>query len=168
MSINYFDIFVIAVLAFFFIRGAYSGFFEEISGLAAIVLSIFLLRNYGQDVAGFIGQYTSSSLNYPFAIAVIVIGTFLGVALIAKILSKIMQVTFTGWINRFFGALLGLFKGFFLAGIIAFVLSWLMKDDPLVNNSVTIPYLLDFMKQLVDFVVGNYQHVQVEIWKQIN
>ena len=40
MAINYFDIFVIIVLAFFFIKGAYSGFFEEVSGLAAIVLSI--------------------------------------------------------------------------------------------------------------------------------
>lgn len=165
MAINYFDIFVIIVLAFFFIKGAYSGFFEEISGLVAIVLSIFVLRTYGQNVAGFIGQYSSSSLNYPIAIVVIVVGTFLAVALVAKLLGKIMQVTFTGWINRIVGAMFGLVKGLFLVGIVAFVLSWFLKDDPLVNSSKTIPYLLDFMKQLVDFIVGNYQYVQVEIWK---
>lgn len=165
MAINYFDIFAIVVLAFFFIKGAYSGFFEEISGLVAIVLSIFILRTYGQNVAGFIGQYSSSSLNYPIAIVVIVVGTFLVVAVVAKLLGKIMQITFTGWINRIFGAVFGLVKGLFLVGIIAFVLSWFLKDDPLVNSSKSIPYLLDFMKQLVDFIVGNYQYVQVEIWK---
>lgn len=165
MAINYFDIFVIIVLAFFFIKGAYSGFFEEVSGLAAIVLSIFILRNYGQDTAAFIGRYSSGSFNYPIAIVLIVIGTFIVVALAAKILGKIMQVTFTGWINRIIGAVFGLVKGLFLVGIIAFILSWFLRDDPLVNTSQTIPYLLDFMKKLVDFVVGNYQYVQVEIWK---
>lgn len=165
MAINYFDVFVIIVLAFFFIKGAYSGFFEEISGLVAIVLSVILLRSYSQDVSAFIGQYTASSLNYPASIVIIVIGTFIVVSIVARLLSKIMQVTFTGWINRLVGAAFGLVKGLFIVGIVAFVLSWFLKDDPLVNDSVTIPYLLDFMKQLVDFVVGNYQTVQGQIWK---
>ena len=65
MAINYFDLFVIIVFAFFFIKGAFSGFFEEVSGIVAIVLSVVLLRMYGQSVAGFIGNYSESSLNYP-------------------------------------------------------------------------------------------------------
>ena len=165
MASNYFDVFVIIVLAFFFIKGAYSGFFEEISGLVAIVLSVILLRSYSQDVSAFISQYTASSLNYPASIVIIVIGTFIVVSIVARLLSKIMQVTFTGWINRLVGAAFGFVKGLFIVGIVAFVLSWFLKDDPLVNDSVTIPYLLDFMKQLVDFVVGNYQTVQGQIWK---
>ena len=79
-----------------------------------------------------------------------------------------MQITFTGWINRVLGALFGIVKGLLLTGLVAFVLSWLLKNDPLVTGSQTIPYLLDIMGKLVDYVVGNYQHLQVDIWKQIN
>lgn len=165
MAINYFDIFVIIALAFFFIKGAYSGFFEEISGIIAIILSIFLLRTYGSTVAGFIGKYSSSSLNYPFAIIIIVVGCFVGVSLVARILSKIMQVTFTGWINRLLGAIFGIVKGLLLTGIVAFVLSWFLKDDPLVTTSETIPYLLDIMEKVVDYVLGNFQIVKGELWK---
>lgn len=165
MAINYFDIFVIIALAFFFIKGAYSGFFEEISGIIAIILSVFLLRTYGSTVAGFIGKYSSSSLNYPFAIIIIVVGCFVGVSLVARILSKIMQVTFTGWINRLLGAIFGIVKGLLLTGIVAFVLSWFLKDDPLVTTSETIPYLLDIIEKVVDYVLGNFQIVKGELWK---
>jgi membrane protein required for colicin V production len=165
MAINYFDIFVIIAMAFFFIKGAYNGFFQEISGIIAIVLSIFLLRMYGSGVADFIGRYSSSSLNYPFAIAIIVVGSFILVSLVTGILNKIMQITFTGWINRILGAIFGLIKGLLLTGIVAVILSWFLKNDPLITSSETIPYLLDVMKQVVDFVLGNYQVLQVEIWK---
>lgn len=165
MAINYFDIFVIIAMAFFFIKGAYNGFFQEISGIIAIILSIFLLRMYGSNVADFIGRYSSSSLNYPFAIAIIVVGSFILVSLVTRILNKIMQITFTGWINRILGAIFGLVKGLLLTGIVAMIISWFLKDDPLITSSETIPYLLDIMKQVVDFVLGNYQVLQVEIWK---
>lgn len=168
MALNYFDIFVIIAMAFFFIKGAYSGFFEEISGIVAIILSIFLIRMYGHPAADFIGRYSSSSFNYPFAIVSIVVAAFLAVSIVAKLLSKVMQITFTGWINRVLGALFGLVKGLLLTGIVAFALSWFLKDDPLVTGSQTIPYLLDIMGKVVDYVVGNYQHLQVDIWKQIN
>jgi len=168
MAINYFDIFVIIAMAFFFIKGAYSGFFEEISGIAAIILSIILLRMYGSSTAEFIGKYSSSSLNYPFAIIFIVVGCFIGVSIVAKILSKIMQVTFTGWINRLFGAIFGIVKGLLLTGIVAFILSWFLKDDPLVTTSQSIPYLLDFIGKVIDYVLGNYKLVQGEIWSRIN
>lgn len=168
MAINYFDIFVIIAMAFFFIKGAYSGFFEEISGIVAIILSIILLRMYGSTVAEFIGRYSSSSLNYPFAIIIIVVVSFVGVSIVTKILSKIMQVTFTGWINRLFGAIFGIVKGLLLTGIVAFILSWFLKDDPLITTSETIPYLLDFMGKVVDYVLGNYELVQGEIWIGIN
>lgn len=165
MAINYFDIFVIIAMAFFFIKGAYSGFFEEISGIVAIILSIFLLRVYGTVVADFIGKYSSSSLNYPFAVIIIVVGSFIGVSLTARVLSKIMQVTFTGWINRLFGAIFGIVKGVLLTGIVAFVLSWFLKEDPLITTSKSIPYLLDIINEVVDFVLGNYQLVQGGLWK---
>lgn len=165
MAINYFDIFVLIAMAFFFIKGAYSGFFEEISSIIAIILSIFLLRMYGTAVADFIGRYSSSSLNYPFAVIIIVVGSFVGVSLVTRVLSKIMQVTFTGWINRLFGAIFGIVKGLLLTGIVAFVLSWFLKDDPLITTSKSIPYLLDIMDEVVDFVIGNYQIVQGELWK---
>lgn len=168
MAINYFDIFVIITMAFFFIKGAYSGFFEEVSGIAAIILSIFLIRMYGSPVANFIGRYSSSSFNYPFAIVIIVVGGFLLVSAVARLFGKIMQVTFTGWINRILGALFGIVKGVLLTGIVAFLLSWFLRNDPLVTGSQTMPYLLDIMGKVVDFVIGNYQHVQVDIWKQIN
>lgn len=168
MAINYFDIFVIIAMAFFFIKGAYSGFFEEVSGIVAIILSIFLIRMYGNTVADFIGRYSSSSFNYPFAIVIIVVGGFLAVSLVARLLNKVMQITFTGWINRILGSLFGLAKGLFLTGIVAFALSWFLKDDPLVTGSQTMPYLLDIMEKTVDFVIGNYQHIQADIWKQLN
>lgn len=168
MAINYFDIFVIIAMAFFFIKGAYSGFFEEVSGIVAIILSIFLIRMYGNMVADFIGRYSSSSFNYPFAIVIIVVGGFLAVSLVARLLNKVMQITFTGWINRILGALFGLAKGLLFTGIVAFALSWFLKDDPLVTGSQTMPYLLDIMGKVVDFVIGNYQHIQADIWKQLN
>lgn len=164
MALNYFDIFVIIVLAFFFIKGVYCGFFEEISGIVAIILSVFILRNYGHNVSDYISGYVSSSFNYPAAIVIIVVGTFLVVAILARILNKVMNITFTGWINKLLGALFGLVKGLFLVGIIAFLASWFLKDDNLVNGSYTIPYLLDFMRELVDFILGNYEKVQVQIW----
>lgn len=168
MALNYFDLFVVIAMAFFFIKGAYSGFFQEISGIAAIILSIFLIRMYGNPVADFIGKYSSSSFNYPFAVVVIVVGGFLLVSLAARLLSKVMQITFTGWINRILGALFGIVKGLLLTGIAAFVLSWFLKGDPLVTGSQAMPYLLDVMEKIVDYVIGNYQHLQVDIWKQIN
>lgn len=168
MAINYFDIFVIIAMAFFFIKGAYNGFFQEISGIIAIILSIFLLRMYGSTVAAAIGQYSSSSFNYAFAVVIIVVGSFIGVSLVAKVLNKIMQITFTGWINRIFGAVFGLVKGVLLTGIVAFILSWFLKDDPLITSSKTIPYLLDIMEKFIDYVIGNYEYLQVDIWKKIN
>ena len=76
-----------------------------------------------------------------------------------------MHFSISGLLYRLLGAVFGLVKAVFLTGIVAFVLSWFLKDDPLVSNSATIPYLLDIMGKITDYVFGNYEIMGMKIWK---
>ncbi len=149
LQINLLDIAAVALLAGFAIRGLMRGLVQEVAGLVGVVLA-FTLANQFQGrlqptVAKFLGQSDWSGI---IAYAVIFAAVLAGVALCAAALRKFMSVTFTSWLDRVLGGVVGAAKGLLIATIVFYLVLRFLPDAPIVKEAQTAP----FFKSMADYL----------------
>ena len=129
-----FDIIIAVILIFGFIRGLMKGLFVEVASLVALIAGVYgsihfsyYVGDYLKTKVGWEEQYISLvAFAATFAIIVLV------VSLLGRILTKVADFAFLGWLNKILG---GIFAALKYALIISIVL--LLFDR--FNN--TIPFI---------------------------
>ena len=107
MSLNYIDLAVVCLLVYGLSRGAYRGFFVEVSSLLALVLGVFGALHFSSFTTSLLGNYIEWDYLPILAFALTYIGIMIGVAWIGKVLTKLAKVVLLGFLNRLLGALFG-------------------------------------------------------------
>ncbi|GAB4170863.1 MAG: CvpA family protein [Geothermobacteraceae bacterium] len=122
---NLVDIFILAVLVLFVIKGAVRGLLKEVCSLLGLVLGGFLAFRYQGPLA----EVLMEGLGWPTQVCVVIaflLLFFSCVALFAAVgflLSRFVKVLFLGGLNRVSGALFGLLQGVLLLAIVMFAIS---------------------------------------------
>jgi|GEM_PF-1680546 len=143
-GLNYFDIFLLAVMIVLAVRGALRGFLAEIAGLVGLIGGVILAGHWyhavGDRMAGFVGQ---SGWTYIAAYVLILAAFFLAVGLTARVLGKIMSLGCADAINHAGGAVAGFLKGFAIACAVAYFACLAVPQSDVVSKSQMLPLIRD-------------------------
>lgn len=140
MNLNYFDVVLLALLGVFAVRGAMRGFLDEVAGLVGLVAGVYAAGLFYTPL----GQYMSpifreSSWAFVLAYVLILIGVMLVVALIARVLHKVLKVAYADWLNHLAGAVAGGLKGLLACIIAVALLDFFLFEAPFVRDSRVAP-----------------------------
>jgi len=115
-----FDISFLAIVAALSLRGLWRGFMLEWASVAGLIAGYLVAMTYADVLAQWLVSETNlhpSTAKYTgFLIALLL--TYVLVAALAKILTKLLKLILLGWINRLLGAISGAAKGLLLSGIL--------------------------------------------------
>lgn len=116
---NVFDIVILILLIFGFIRGVFKGFVLGISSFLGIVVSIYIARYFATPAVRFVESLFGVSQNISPSIGFLI--TFLAALLlfhfIAVLIDKFVSLVALGWLNKLLGGLFFLIKYLFIISV---------------------------------------------------
>lgn len=148
MGQDIFDLIIVVSLVLFTIRGVTNGFVGEVAGILSLVGGFWAARAWNAEVAPWLDFISDPSLRIIAACALVFIVVMLAIGLLARLLQKIIALSFAGWLDRIAGALLGLGKGLLVWALIFIVLEKLFHDAPFLRDSRALPYFTDLIAQI--------------------
>lgn len=115
------DIIILVLLALAIIKGLKDGLVRQVGGIAGLFLGIFLAGRFSALMSGWLhSAIPSLSENVVKVISflIIVIAVCICMALLGRLLEKIIKITTLGWVNRLLGVLLSVFTVVLLTGVL--------------------------------------------------
>ena len=149
MQVNYFDIAVLVILLAFGIRGGARGFVAEMAGLVGLIVGLTVARSGASRFAETLSQYISPGAAPLVAFVLLVAAGMLAVGLVARVLQRVLEIAFAGWLDHLLGVGAGLLKACLLCAVLAYLAVMLVPQFPVVAQAQTIPPLLDFVRWAV-------------------
>jgi len=149
---NTLDIILLILFIPGIIRGLSKGFVEQGASLLAIFLSAYLASRFYGAVGEIIAPWTGlegSALSIVSFILVLIVAALLMIIL-AKVLTKLIEMATLGWLNRIFGLVLSILVTALVLGLLINVFESLnekleiVKDSKMIAESVIYPLLKDF------------------------
>ena len=142
MTPNYLDIAFLAVLGLFTLRGLFRGLVEEVAGLVGVIGGFWLANRHHADAAAYVGRVVEDPawvgvLSY----VVVFLGVLLVVSIVARIIRKLLVLSFAGWLDHLAGGAVGVAKGAIICSILLAVLMHFLPDASFVRDSRVIPHL---------------------------
>lgn len=130
------------VLVLFFVRGLLRGMIRELAGLVGVVLGIFCAGKFYQALTPHIKTFISST-DWSGIVAWISIfaAVLVLVTIVAVLLRKFMNLTFTAWLDHVLGAATGAAKGVLLCAIGLAVLERLVPEPLFLKSSILAGYI---------------------------
>ena len=119
------DIFLGGLLAYGLIKGIRNGIFIEITSVYSLIIGIYLAVKFSFQLQSFVSEYLHSSQKTIQITAFILtfILVVIGISFLAKVLTKIADFAFLGWVNRLLGGIFGLIRMTLLLGVCFNILS---------------------------------------------
>ena len=160
LGINLFDLICVALLAIFSIRGLFHGVLEEAAALFGLFLGFVLANRYLADVLGWLEKVISNQeARLVLAYLLIFAGSIVVASLLARVLRKVLQISFASWLDHIAGAVLGAAKGLVLCLLLYMGAHFIAPNSEFLKGSVCEPY----MAQLLSFILSllpNIMHNQ--------
>ena len=141
-QINFFDIIFIVILVYFIIQCFVKGFTLSLISFMKWVLSTIITIILVPKVQPVVGEYIKSDFvnNIGIGIVIFVFILFLSI-LVGKVLGKALTWTGVGSIDKTFGLLFGVFKGYVVSVCIFSILNWFY---PYQNWGISIEEAISF------------------------
>ena len=159
---NVFDIIVLACLSYGLIRGLIKGFVVEIAGVVALIISVLGAFKFASSLAIFIDSYIDldPKIIQGVSFLLIFIAIVYGISLLAKMLTKTLQIITLGFLNRLAGGVFGLIKWTVI--LCALVLAFgqiesviTILPQSFTEKSITYPFMIDLSNFLFDWIFQN-------------
>ena len=124
-QLNFFDIIFLVILIYFIIQCFVKGFTLSLISFMKWVLSTIITIILVPKVQPIVGEYIKSDFinNIGIGIVIFIFTLFLTI-LIGKVLGKAVTWTGVGSIDKTFGLLFGVFKGYVVSVCIFSILNW--------------------------------------------
>ena len=160
---NTLDIILLVLLIPGVIRGISKGFLEQIISLAGIVLSVYLAYHFSEPVCTWLAQYitVSDTVLHVIGFSVMLIGVLIVVMLLAKLLTRVVNMASLGWVNRLLGFVFSLVVSALIISILIILFDTVntkfeLVKSPILTESVLYGRLKDlgylifpYLKQLL-------------------
>lgn len=136
-----FDIIIVLILVAFTIRGWINGFIGEVASVASIVGGFWAAHTFHTLLSPHLTFITAPVWRTTAAYAILFAGAVIAVAIVARLLKKILTFAFADFAESVCGAALGLVKGLLICAIIFFVIGKFFGDATFYKKSHTRPYI---------------------------
>jgi membrane protein required for colicin V production len=117
------------------VAGILRGLIREALGFVGLILSVVIAFTWAPAVAGVIGGRLGSA-GQPAAFALLLLASMVVFAVLGRVLGRAVEMLNLGWVDRIFGAALGLGRGLvFSVVLLTIAVLVLAPNDPLVKRS---------------------------------
>ena len=99
MGQDIFDLIIVLILVFFGTRGFISGFVGEVAGLVSLLGGLWAAHHYHALLAPRLTLIVDPSWRVIAAYVLIFLGVIISVAILARILQKILSFSFVSWLE---------------------------------------------------------------------
>ena len=156
---NVIDVVVFIILTYGVLRGVNKGLIIEISGILAFALGIlgaFKFSNLTSKFFGNLVDWNQKTIQLVCFIALFLIIVYL-TSLMAKMITKTLQLIALGWLNRIFGGLFGFIKWSIIISALFIAVNEIntfvtVFPNSIFENSKIYPFLANFGGYLFDWV----------------
>ena len=148
MGQDIFDLIIVLILVFFGTRGFISGFVGEVAGLVSLLGGFWAAHHYHALLAPRLTLIVDLSWRVIAAYVLIFLGVIISVAILARILQKILSFSFVSWADKLAGGMLGLAKGILLCSLGLLFLQKFFAGAPFMQHSRALPYFNALMTQV--------------------
>ena len=108
-------------------QGLRKGFISQAISIVSFVVGIWASARFADIATKWISQYITASeqMLKIVSFAIILIGVFMALGLIGRLLEKILDFAFLGWVNKLAGVLFSMLKTVLILGLVAMAFnSW--------------------------------------------
>ncbi len=168
---DFIDIVFAALLGYALYKGIKNGLFVEAASFVALVTGIFLAIKFSYIFKTILKTKVNWNPKY-MEIAAFTL-TFIAVVLIihlsAKLLTKIVDLAYLGWINRLAGAAFSMLKTILALSIVIFLFEKVNVNDMLVKKeTLDASIFYNPTKEISMFVYPQIEEWYTELNKEIN
>jgi membrane protein required for colicin V production len=117
---NTIDIVLVLLLVFAFYKGFKNGLLIEVASIIALIAGLYCAFHFSDLAAVFIADkldWNETNINIT-AFVITFVAVLIGVNLLGKILTKMIQVLLLGMVNKLLGGAFGLLKSLIILGVL--------------------------------------------------
>jgi len=167
---NPFDIIIIVVLGFCFIRGIFRGLIKEVSSIIGVIGGYYIAYNYYLKIALPLAEWNFNA-QYCKIIAFMLIFciVFTLISLLGVLIKYLFNIAYLGLVDRICGALFGIIRGLLIVSVLLVVLTSFLHNGDIIKNSIISPHLILFsenMAKVIPYEMKNKFIVKIEEFKK--
>jgi membrane protein required for colicin V production len=134
---NLIDLFIIGTLLITLTLGIWKGFIRSLTGLASLVFGVVLAMKYYSVVEPYLGKISSLDPHISMILSMVIVFIAVQVVfvVIRRVLDALLDLTRLSWLDRIFGAAMGLVAGFLVVAATVEVMLLGIPEWPLVKES---------------------------------
>ena len=148
--------------------GVWRGMVSQVFSIVGIVGGYFAAVHYYVPLASHL-TFMDAGVAKILSFIIIIIGCVIAAMVIAGLLGKVFKLPGLGVLNSIGGGAVGFIKGFLaVALMVIFLLAILPHDSPLLNKSLTLPYVLQgisIVDRMIPQDLKNQYHKKIESLK---
>ena len=120
------------------INGVKKGFISQVISIVSLVAGVWISFEFASIFAEWIGKYIQASENILniVAFAVIMVGVFVVLGLVARFIEGIVKFVMLEWLNKLLGVVFSLLKAGLIIGLLIMLFSSLNNNLHLVDEQV--------------------------------
>ncbi len=147
---NILDIIILICLIPAVVQGLKKGFISQAISIISIIVGIWASARFATVTTEYLAQYITASEQVlkVISFAVILIGVFLVLGLIGRMLEGLFRLVMLGWLNKLLGVIFSALKCLLILGIVALIFNTIntrfgfVKPEVL-SDSVLYPIIKD-------------------------
>ena len=122
---NFLDYIILAFVVYFLVKGLFRGFFQEVLGLAGLILALVFATKYMSNVAALIDELINIPpvLTTLLGFLLIFFCIIFATQLLIHTLQKITKYSLLGWMEKLAGGVVGFLKGATILSLLLLFLS---------------------------------------------
>lgn len=156
---NYIDIIILLFLLFGAFRGFSKGLVIEVATLAGLILGVYISIRYSSYTEGILRDFmniTSEYISY-IALAVTFIVVVVGVYILGKLLTKLVDIISLGLVNKLLGTLFGVVKYFIIVCVLLMIVDALNEkfqfiSEETIQKSLLFQPFLNFAEKIYNSI----------------
>lgn len=156
---NYIDIIILLFLLFGAFRGFSKGLVIEVATLAGLLLGVYISIRYSSYTEGILRDFmniTSEYISY-IALAVTFIVVVVGVYILGKLLTKLVDIISLGLVNKLLGTLFGVVKYFIIVCVLLMIVDALNEkfqfiSEETIQKSLLFQPFLNFAEKIYNSI----------------
>lgn len=156
---NYIDIIILLFLLFGAFRGFSKGLVIEVATLAGLILGVYISIRYSSYTEGILRDFmniTSEYISY-IALAVTFIVVVVGVYILGKLLTKLVDIISLGLVNKLLGTLFGVVKYFIIVCVLLMIVDALNEkfqfiSEEAIQKSLLFQPFLNFAEKIYNSI----------------
>ena len=159
---NTLDLIVLICLGYGMVRGLIKGFIVEIAGVIALFLGVLGAFKFASTLSHFLSNYIElePKIIQVVSFLLLFMGIVYGVSLIAKMITKTLQIVSLGFLNRLAGGIFGLIKWFVILSALLLAFNQIESmisfvPEAYVNESITYLFFIDLGSLLFEWIFEN-------------